>query len=174
MIVCIEVLIMLTALMQYPVSKKLPIALLFLLAIPRLHPQTPSADTARAGIFSGIVKDASGAPIPNATIGFSSRGNSLVTTKTDMDGHFAIEAPPGDYTLKVMSPGFQIYEHRSIHLIEGQPATENIVLQVYTCGPCLTVESTPPIETVNASLTSTIPLLPLPPLKLRQISISIR
>jgi Carboxypeptidase regulatory-like domain len=157
---------MVTALMQCPVSKKLPIALLFLLAIPALHSQTPSADTPRAGIFSGDVKDASGAPIPNATIGFTPQGNSLITRKTDMDGHFAIEARPGDYTLKVMSPGFQTYKHRSIHLVEGQPATENIVLQVATCGPCLTVEGLPPIETINATVTSTIPLLPLPPLKL--------
>jgi hypothetical protein len=157
---------MLTALIQSTVGKKLPIAALFLLAIPGLHSQTPSAETPRAGIFSGDVKDASGAPVPNATIGFTSHGNSLITTKTDMDGHFAIEAPSGDYTLNVMSPGFQIYEHRSIHLVEGQPGTENIVLQLATCGPCLTVERLPPMETINTTLTSTIPLLPLPPLKL--------
>jgi Carboxypeptidase regulatory-like domain len=157
------------ALMLRKVGRKLPVAVLFFLGVPGLYSQTQSVDMPKTGIFSGNVKDISGAPIPDATIAFTSQGNSF-TTKTDKEGRYAIEAQPGDYTLKVVaSPGFQIYEHRLIHLLGRSSDGENIVLQLSNndCGVCV-IPNPHPVETLNASLASTLPLIPLPPLRLHK------
>ena len=78
------------ALMLRNAGRKLPIVVLFFLGIPGLYSQTQSVDMPKTGIFSGNVKDASEAPIPNATIGFTSQRNSFMT-KTDKEGRFRLD-----------------------------------------------------------------------------------
>jgi len=87
-------------------------------------------------------------------------------------GHFAIEVHPGEYILKAPYPGFRIFS-ASIDL-DSISMKKDITLQVGTgsgpiiralsCGTEALLES----NCSDATLTSPIPLKPLPPLKLHK------
>ena len=100
-----------------------------------------SAEVKTAAI-SGQVLDSSGAAVQNAsaslrrtTIGFES------STKSDAKGTFAFESLlPGPYSLTVSAEGFSS-GHRQITLLEGERATEVVVLQVGPFTEAVTVEA---------------------------------
>lgn len=139
------------------------ITLLFL-GTAAAYSQTQSLDPLRNMVFSGHVTDATGASIPKATISLDAKGKPILLVIADQTGHFAIEARPGEYTLRVLSPGFATY-HQSINFADATSIEKDIVLQVASCSPCLEVLSGPQIELLDASLTSTLTPNPLPPLK---------
>jgi hypothetical protein len=139
------------------------------------YARTQSTSAPESIVFSGTVKDTSGAAISKADIRLEA-GNSVLRTTTDPAGHFTLGASPGEYILKVTAHGFGMHVE-SIRLTPRQESTftteaiKNVVLRVASdgCGVCVT--NVPlPIELLDASLTSTLPLNPLPPLKLHRHS----
>jgi Carboxypeptidase regulatory-like domain len=114
--------------------------------------------------ISGTVTDATGARVPGARVQLAHPGAPLIQTKTDGKGDFEITASPDEYVLQTAAPGFATHA-LPVHLSATTPTTTHIVLQVATCGPCLSVDPPPPIETLDASLSTTLPLTPMPPFK---------
>ena len=142
---------------------RLILALVFALAAPQVHPQSFTAKT--AAVF-GFVTDTSGAAIPKAAIGLQAPDGKTIQATADENGRFTIEAPAGDYTFKVGFLGFA--PHQEAIQLAAISIEKDIVLQVGSCTACVTVVEVPPIELLDASLTSTLPLNPLPPLKFHE------
>ncbi len=139
--------------------KRLRVATLFFLEIPIAYSQTQTAG------LSGHVTDPSGADVPKAVIILESPKSSALQSTTDEHGHFAVEVPSGDYALKVSFPGFRTHQE-SLHLEDATSTERNVLLLVANCSPCVTVgPDASPIELLDVSLTSTLPLKPLPPFK---------
>jgi hypothetical protein len=115
---------------------------------------------------SGTVADVTGARVRGASIQLASPGAPYEETTTDGKGDFEITARrPGDYILQAVARGFAAYK-LPVHLSATAPITIRIVLLLdpaSVCEPC--VSSEPPIETLDASLSTTLPLLPMPPFK---------
>ncbi|NYF90693.1 carboxypeptidase-like regulatory domain-containing protein [Tunturiibacter empetritectus] len=121
---------------------------------------------AQTASIVGTVKDVTGASIPKADIRLEMPGIPRLQTVADTDGQFTVEGVPGDYMLKVSSQGFESY-YQLVHLTPAAPTTMQVALSVASfSGPVVDVTPLPQIELLNASLTSTLPLSPLPPLKL--------
>ncbi|HEU4873874.1 MAG TPA: carboxypeptidase-like regulatory domain-containing protein, partial [Pyrinomonadaceae bacterium] len=55
--------------------------------------------------ISGVVSDANGAAIPNASVEFEANGTS-VRTATDVEGNFTVLSTESFGTLSISSPGF--------------------------------------------------------------------
>ena len=134
------------------------ITLLFL-GTAAAYSQTQSLDPIRSMVFPGHVSDITGASIPKAMISLEAREKPILSAIADQAGHFAMEARPGEYTLRVVSPGFATYQ-QSINLADAS-SIKNIVLKVGTSGPCAVVVNAPQIGPLDASLTSTLLLRPL-------------
>jgi len=118
-------------------------------------------------VLAGTVIDATGASIPTATVELDANGKPTMWITVDGAGHFVAQVPPGNYIQKVIAQGFLAYSE-PIHLIENTSMRKDIVLQISSvvpCGPCVTQDL---LETVDASLKSTLPLNRLPPLKLHR------
>jgi hypothetical protein len=91
-----------------------------------------SAFAQDAASLSGKVMDASGAVVPRAkiTITDPKTGNAM-QLQSDEGGRFAESPlPPGSYTIKVLVPGFNEFEHPDTVVKASQQAKLDITLQV--------------------------------------------
>lgn len=96
-------------------------------------PQThESAEGVGAGAIAGIVTDQAGAVIPDATVIVTAPGtNANITRQTSNNGEYTIAPlPPGLYSLKAESRGFNTYAQRNISVGAGTTATVNARLAV--------------------------------------------
>jgi len=134
--------------------------------IPRAQPRTYAIAAEQSTLLAGVVTDTTGAVIPGAEITLIAAEKSIPATTAD-DGRFSIHAASGDYVLKVSSMGFRSYE-QSIHLVSSTQGALHIVLQVSWGSGVNIAPETAPVPIENASLSSTIPLKPLPPLLLHR------
>jgi len=141
--------------------------------ISRAQPQTNIASVEPSATLVGIVVDTSGAVISKAQITLVGEGKSITATTVE-NGQFSIPTKSGDYVLKVSSPGFRPYEQ----VIRWSPSSKGsseplfIVLHVSEGGgvcllPCGGFEN-PSVPVLQSSLSSMIPLEPLPPLSLHR------
>jgi len=99
--------------------------LLFPLAALRLSAQNA------AGKFSGIIHDASGGGVSNATVIMTDpKTNKIVMSTSDAQGKFSfVSLPAGEYELKVLKGGFE--EYRAQQSLEaGHDSTESFTLKV--------------------------------------------
>lgn len=82
--------------------------------------------------LNGLVKDASGAVVPAATVRLSNPANGLSRdTTSGMDGLFSFPALPiGIYELTITKAGFQDQTVKNIVLGVGQRRTEEVTLSV--------------------------------------------
>jgi hypothetical protein len=76
----------------------------------------------RSGELSGVVKDASGAVVPGATVSITNKAtNRVFTTKSGADGTYvARELEPGRYSVLFEAQGFSKNELADINLMVGQ------------------------------------------------------
>jgi outer membrane receptor protein involved in Fe transport len=100
-----------------------------------------------AGI-SGVVKDPSGAVVPNARVVISSAGQgTLRTLTTNVDGIFAAPAltPGPGYIVTVTATGFATYEVKDMVLPVGQNMDLKVALAVATSTTQVEVASAAPL-----------------------------
>ncbi len=95
--------------------------------------------------LTGLVYDDYGAVIANAEIKI--RGVDSVETlfKTNSDGVFEIKVKPGNYSIQVGSPGFQIFKIDKFRVVSSYKGKQNldIALEVGRCSDCHWIEADP-------------------------------
>ncbi|HUO27881.1 MAG TPA: carboxypeptidase regulatory-like domain-containing protein [Bryobacteraceae bacterium] len=97
------------------------------------------------GTLTGTVSDPSGAVVPGATVIMKSNlSGTERRTVTNSDGFFSINAvQPGDYTVTIKGPGFELYEQTGVHFDVGDKRNlSNIVLKVGAAAETVTVDAT--------------------------------
>src|SRR5579862_6350303 len=84
------------------------------------------------GIITGLVQDASGAAVPNATVTFINQDTNVKTVvQSTADGNYA--SPPlilGTYTVQVEVQGFKMFTRPGIILTGGADYRQDVSLEV--------------------------------------------
>src|SRR5438477_3680524 len=109
--------------------------------------------------ISGIVRDATGAVIPGATVTARHIESGIIrtTTSTENGGYNVQFLPVGGYEITTEMPGFKQAVRRGINLVVGQEAVINLTLDVGAAAELVTVTDEAPI--VNTTLSSTSGLI---------------
>src|SRR4051812_801477 len=130
------------------------VAPLLLLSIAGLMFPAATAQQATAAI-NGVVKDQTGAAIPNARVDLTNVNTAVVrTTSTNNDGFYAFPSiTPGAYTLKASATGFSTVTQAETTLQVNQTATFDFQLQVGTTQQNVTVTASEvALETATSEL----------------------
>jgi len=92
----------------------------------------PAARAQVSASIKGIVTDASGAPVPAATVTAKNTetGAERSAITGDAGWYQFVWLPVGQYEVAVTKPGFQEAIRSGIHLVVGQEASVNLTLQV--------------------------------------------
>jgi hypothetical protein len=107
-----------------------------------------SAQQASASGIAGIVRDASGAVLPGATVEAASPAliEKLRATTTDTEGRYNIvDLRPGTYVVTVTLAGFNALKREGIELTSGFTATVNVEMQVGALTETVTVTGESPL-----------------------------
>src|SRR5690242_18717529 len=117
-------------------------------------------DAAGFGGISGVVRDASGASIPNAEVAVENNSNGVHRTiKTNEAGLFAAPAlsPAPGYIVKVGAKGFAPYETKDFQIQVGQTVGLEIVLGLATSTTEVKVTAEAPlVDDTKSSLSQVI------------------
>ncbi len=108
---------------------------------------------------SGLVTDASNAPIPGAAIAVKSISTGIERTAISNDsGYYAVTAlPAGPYSITVGKQGFSTYGVPEINLTVDQNATANVHLTVGAVSETISVVGeVAAVDTKNATLNTVI------------------
>jgi len=111
------------------------------------------------GTFLGVVKDASGAVVPGATVTVqSAETNQTRKAVTDSSGAYRINAlPVGHYIIKVEQTGFKTETQTGFNLEVGQEAVVDFALQVGTAEQTVQVTGeAQQVNTTNSTLGSVV------------------
>jgi hypothetical protein len=114
--------------------------------------------TGDAGI-TGLVKDASGSPIPGATASLVNQDTGVTRTfKSDADGRFRFAAlPPGRYSLKVAATGFTTATVSDIVLNIGTMIEHDVSMTVGEVHESVTVAgAVPPIDVTKSDVSGVV------------------
>src|SRR5579883_986184 len=83
------------------------------------------------GSLRGQVTDPSGAAIPNASVTLTGPNNAVKVGQTDNTGNYSIVGlPPGQYTVRVMAPGFTLFEKSGMDVANGRANTLDVPMSV--------------------------------------------
>jgi hypothetical protein len=113
----------------------------------------PSLAIAQASL-TGVVKDASGAVLPGATVEAASSAliEKVRSAVTDGTGQYRIEdLRPGVYTLTISLSGFSTFKREGIELSGTFTATINADLKVGTVAETITVTGETPVVDVQSA-----------------------
>ncbi|MGD0914158.1 MAG: carboxypeptidase-like regulatory domain-containing protein [Terracidiphilus sp.] len=112
-----------------------------------------------AASLSGVVKDSSGAVIPNTKVVLKNTGTNVENTSTSNGVgayHFA-DITPGRYTVKASASGFAAQQIPEFELTVGQVATIDFALTVGSQSTVVTVQgAAPQLEASTANLGTVI------------------
>jgi hypothetical protein len=125
---------------------------LMLAAIPAMA-QLPT------GTIAGVVKDASGGTVPDATVTASSvETDAVKTTTTGPDGAYRFSAlQPGHYNVKVEKSGFKTQNQTGFTLDVAQELVVNAALEVGSSTQEVTVTGEAPlVETGTSALSGLV------------------
>jgi hypothetical protein len=103
--------------------------------------------------LTGVLSDASGAVIPNATVTLTNQGtNEKRTTTTTGEGRYLFsQLLPGAYSLSAEAPGFKAFVQSGIVLNANQTAEANATMQVGSTGETVQVTGeAPPLDSQTA------------------------
>ena len=134
----------------------LPVALLLILIL--VIPQSASAQA--TATLNGVVRDSSGAVIPQATVTLQNTdtGTERESLTNESGLYVFVSVPPGEYVLKVAKVGFTGRRLRTatqagLHVLVNQASTQDFTLGVGSTQQAVTVEaSAVGLETANATL----------------------
>src|SRR5437899_4476402 len=95
------------------------------------------------GNITGIVTDATGAALPNATITATNTGtNAQRTTTSGLGGQYRFDLLPGGvYNIKAESAGFSPTEAKDIELLVGTTVTANLPMKTGTVSTSVEVNA---------------------------------
>jgi len=139
--------------MNYQRLLALPVILFLIIAAVRLDSQTSK------GIIAGVVRDKSGAVIPNAAVVVTSESTSETrSANADAQGTFRIDAVnPGLYTVRVEAAGFEVSSVRKLNVLPSIVTTYDPVLVVGQVSETVTVDADVNIiNTENGQLSGTV------------------
>jgi Carboxypeptidase regulatory-like domain len=128
------------------------VALLLILLVPH------SASAQATATLNGVVRDSSGALIPQATVTIhnTDTGTDRESLTNDSGLYVFVSVPPGEYVLKVAKDGFTTAT-QGLHVLVNQASTLDFTLKVGSTQQSVTVEaSAVNLETGNATLGSVI------------------
>src|SRR5512137_1426792 len=101
-----------------------------------------SGQVSITGKITGVVTDASGAAVPNATV--TVKSTALMASRSmssQADGSYLFDLlPPGTYSLTAAASGFKTAEQTNIVITAGFTATVNAKLAVGEITQTVTVE----------------------------------
>jgi hypothetical protein len=102
------------------------------------------AQATATGNIVGIVTDATGAALPNATVTATNTGtNAQRTTTSGVGGQYRFDLLPGGvYTIKAESSGFSPTEAKDIQLLVGTTVTANLPMKTGTVSTSVEVNAT--------------------------------
>ena len=174
--------------LRRPVSSRLVRALAFALGLtaatlPVLAPPSTHAQEYR-GTISGIVTDATGAVVPNATVNITETNTgSLHKTTSNSGGEYNVPfLLPGNYRIEAEAPGFDNLVRNNITIQAGDHPNISLGLSVSGSNQTVTVSSAAPlIDQSNASVgqvvtTQQVEDLPVSgrnPLSLTQLAVGV-
>jgi TonB family protein len=96
-----------------------------------------------AGNFTGTIYDASGAVVPNATVVLTDANDKTIEMSSSLaDGKFGFKSlPAGEYTVKVVKVGFEIYLDRNLALKVGENRTLDVQLKIGALSDSVNVQA---------------------------------
>jgi hypothetical protein len=116
---------------------------------------TSAAAAQQSSGIAGVVRDATGAVLPGATVEAASPAliEKVRTAVTDGQGLYSIvDLRPGTYSVTVSLPGFSTVRREGIELPTGFTATVNVELRVGAVAETITVSgASPVVDTHNVS-----------------------
>jgi hypothetical protein len=126
--------------------------LAFLVALPA------RAQLAGANL-SGVVMDASGRSVPNATVSIKNSATGVIReVQSNSDGLYS--APnllPGEYDIEASAPSFSKTVEKDVTLTVGSERALNLTLKVGAVNSVIQVTGTPPlVETSSSTLSATV------------------
>ncbi len=99
------------------------------------------------GSLRGQVTDPSGAAIPNASVTLTGPNNAVKVGQTDSSGNYSVAGlAPGQYTVRVMAPGFTLFEKNGLDLASGRVSNLDVPLSVQVEKQEVTVADTQQIS----------------------------
>jgi hypothetical protein len=128
------------------------VALVLIVVIPH------SASAQATATLNGVVRDSSGAVIPQATVTLhnTDTGTDRDSLSNDSGLYVFVSVPPGEYVLKVTKNGFTSATH-GLHVLVNEASTQDVTLRVGSTQESVTVEaSAVNLETANATLGAVI------------------
>ena len=104
---------------------------------------TPAVAQVLYGSVIGVLEDASGGLIPNATVSLTNKGTGQTyEAKTDEGGRYLISnVLPGSYDLKVTNAGFKTETYRNLGITANTVTRQNTRLEVGSTTDTITVEA---------------------------------
>jgi hypothetical protein len=95
------------------------------------------------GALRGQVTDPSGASVPNASVTLTGPNNTVKVAQTDNTGNYSLNGlAAGQYTVRVMAPGFTLFEKTGFDLAAGRASTLDVPLSVEVEKQVVTVADT--------------------------------
>ena len=112
----------------------------------------PVLGLAQFGSIAGVVRDGSGAILPNVTVEAASPVliEKSRTAVSDASGQYRVEQlRPGTYTVTFTLPGFSTFRREGVEISEGFTAPVNATLNVGAVKDTITVEAQAPVVDVQ-------------------------
>src|SRR5260370_36545476 len=134
-----------------------------------------------SGSLTGVVKDPSGAAVPNAKVLLTDQDKGFTyASVTDTEGRYVLRnLPPGSYSLKVTATGMRPYTPPPLTLTGGQNAEVNVDFEIQGTAEKVDVEATATLlqtqdastgQLVNQKFINDLPLTSRPVFDLAQLS----
>jgi hypothetical protein len=110
-----------------------------------LAPQTHQASLGDgAGSVRGTVRDASGSPIPGATVRLLGTSGVVASAVSGSDGRYEVTAPAGVYSLRFELTGFSPRVYENWRVPSGTPVQQDVTLNVGSVSENVTVTAGSP------------------------------
>ena len=120
---------------------------------------TRSWAQATTATLVGSVVDASGGSIPNAAVEITEQSTGAqIKSRTNATGNYEFTfLPPGTYTIKVSTTGFQVSQTRNVQVTVNTTVREDVALTVGNLSQTVTVtDQAPALQTDRADVSAQI------------------